>query len=169
MIVAQKDRIFVGPAPGINWANMYEAAEFGVTRESAEKREQFITFDLVSKVMPELLRRGVRVVPGGDYGFPMNPNGKNMRDLDIFVSQWGFSPEVALKSATQWGGELMNRGDELGLIKEGYLADMVMLDGDPIKNIKIVQHADKIFMVMKDGKYHKAPVARAQAHRVAAE
>jgi imidazolonepropionase-like amidohydrolase len=60
--------------------------------------------------------------------------------------------------------------DELGLIKEGYLADLVMLDGNPVKNIKIVQDKDKILMVMKDGKYHKAPMAsRNEAQRVAAE
>ena len=170
MIEARKKEVFVGPAPGINWANMYEAEEFGVTREAAEKREQFITFDLVCKVMPELLKRGVRVVPGGDYGFPMNPNGKNMRDLELFVNHFGFTPAQALMSATKWGGEIMNMGDELGLIKDGYLADILLIDGDPLKNIKLVQDKNKILMVMKDGKYHKAPAFNQnQQQRVAAE
>jgi imidazolonepropionase-like amidohydrolase len=141
-----------------------------MTREQAEQIGAFQMMAGQTRVIPELRKRGVRCLPGGDYGFPMNPNGKNMRDLDIFVSQWGFDPKIALKSATQWGGELMGMADELGLIKEGFLADMIMLDGDPVKNIKIVQDKDKILMVMKDGKYHKAPnMTAVREHRIAAE
>jgi imidazolonepropionase-like amidohydrolase len=96
-------------------------------------------------------------LPGGDYGFPHNPIGRNARDLEWFVTQLGFSPAEALVAATKWGGEIMGMGDELGLVKEGYLADLLLVDGDPTRDVTILQDKNRLLMVMKDGKYHKAP------------
>ena len=62
----------------------------------------------VIRVMPELHRRGVRVLPGGDYGFAYNPIGRNARDLELFVTLFGFTPTDALVAATSHGGELMD-------------------------------------------------------------
>ena len=52
-------------------------------------------------------KRGIRVLPGGDYGFPYNPVGRNARDLELFVDLFGFTPIEALVAATKLGGELM--------------------------------------------------------------
>jgi imidazolonepropionase-like amidohydrolase len=109
--------------------------------------------------VPELMRRGVRVLPGGDYGFPHTPIGRNARDLAFFVEDFGFTPAEALMAATKWGGEIMGMGDELGLVKEGYLADLLLVDGDPTADITIMQDKDRLKMIMKDGAYHKAPLA----------
>ena len=57
-------------------------------------------------------------------------------------SDFGFTPAEALMAATKWGGEIMGMGDELGLVKEGYLADLLLVDGDPTEDIAILQ--DKI-------------------------
>lgn len=169
MMEAKKNEIFIGPAPGINWANIHDGADFGITKEVAEEQEQFETLERVKVLMPKLHKRGLRILPGGDYGFPWNPNGKNGRDLELFVNLFQFTPAEAWKAATMWGGEIMGMGHELGLIKEGYLADMLMLDGDPLKNIKLIQDKNNILMVMKDGKFHKKPSAERQPQRVAAE
>ncbi len=169
MMVANKDKIFLGPAPGINWANIHEGAAFGITKEVAEAQEQFETLERVMALMPRLHKAGVRILIGGDYGFPWNPNGKNGRDLELFVNLFQYTPAEAWNAGTQLGGQIMDMGDELGLIKEGYLADMLLLDGDPLKNIKLVQDKNNILMVMKDGKFHKKPDARREQHRVAAE
>ena len=59
--------------------------------------------------MVELKRRGVRVLPGGDYGFPWNPHGNNARDLAFFVDLLGYTPMEAIVAATSLGGELMGR------------------------------------------------------------
>ena len=60
-------------------------------------------------------------------------------------------------AATKWGGEQMGMGDELGLVKPGYLADLLCIDGDPTKEITIMQDRDKIVAIMKDGAFHKPP------------
>jgi imidazolonepropionase-like amidohydrolase len=155
MVGAARDRLFVAPTPGIIYANLHEA-----TSEPEEGMEVEVTEAAVKAVVPELIRRGVRVVPGGDYGFAWNPNGRNMRDLQLFVDWFGFTPAEALRSATQYGGQIMGMGDELGLIREGYLADLVLIDGNPLDDISIVQNKDRLVSIVKDGRIHKADQGR---------
>ena len=51
----------------------------------------------------------------------------------------------------------MMQGKELGEIREGWLADLLLIDGDPLSNISILQNPAKILAIMKDGRFHKAP------------
>ena len=92
-------------------------------------------------------------MPGGDYGFPYNVIGRNARDLQIFVEQFGFSPAETLVAATKHGGELMDM--DVGEVKAGMLADLLLIDGDPLADITILQDKDKIPVVMKDGAFHR--------------
>jgi hypothetical protein len=63
-----------------------------------------------------------------------------------------------------------DHGDgDLGLIKEGFLADMLLVDGDPTADIKLMRDKNKLLMIMKDGSYHQAPQIQSKdgfdAHR----
>jgi imidazolonepropionase-like amidohydrolase len=105
------------------------------------------------------------VLPGGDYGFAWNPNGTNARDIEHFVNLLGFSPMDAILSATKLGGEIMMMGSELGQLKAGYLADLLLVDGNPLANVKILQDAHKLLAIMKDGVFHKAPQVQQATRR----
>ncbi|WP_043662513.1 amidohydrolase family protein [Streptomyces xylophagus] len=152
LLEAARDRLFVAPTPGIIHANLHEAGS-----EPEPGMEVEATAKAVREVVPELVRRGIRVVPGGDYGFAWNPIGRNLRDLALFVDWFGFTPAEALRAATQYGGQVMGMGDQLGLIREGFLADLVLVDGDPLEEIGVLQDRERLTVVMKDGKLHKAP------------
>jgi imidazolonepropionase-like amidohydrolase len=116
--------------------------------------------------MGRMRKRGIRVLPGGDYGFAWNPHGTYARDLLLFVDVLGFSPMETLVAATRMGGEIMGRGHELGQIKTGYLADLLLVDGDPLTDIKRLQNQDALLAIMQGGRLHKAPgTAREQARR----
>ncbi len=60
-------------------------------------------------------KRGIRVLPGGDYGFALTPHCQNARDLEFFVKYLGFTPMEAIRSATLYGGQIMMKPDELGV------------------------------------------------------
>ena len=156
MLEAKKNEIFVAPAIGIIVATL-EATPPPHIDMSAMKESARPVIELASRLIPELKRRGVRVLPGGDYGFPFNPNGRNARDLEHFVNLFGYSPSEALVAATRLGGELMGMGDELGQIRPGYLADMLLLDADPTRDVRILQNPRRIVMIMKGGQLHKMP------------
>jgi imidazolonepropionase-like amidohydrolase len=113
-------------------------------------------------------KRGIRVVPGGDYGFAWTPQGTSARDLEHFVELFGYTPMEALLSATRTGGELMALGHELGQIKEGYLADLLLVRGNPVQDVSLLQHQANLAMIMKDGALHKLDLAP-QAGQIAAE
>ncbi|HXS42310.1 MAG TPA: amidohydrolase family protein [Stellaceae bacterium] len=155
MLEAKKSEIFVAPAAGLAQAAIEADPSFNLPAALVERGHRILALQM--QLVPELRRRGIRVLPGGDYGFPHNPIGRNARDLELFVTKLGFTPEEALMSATKWGGEIMGMGDELGLIEPGYLADLLLVDGDPVKDISILQDRAKLLMIMKDGAYHKAP------------
>jgi len=166
---AAKDRVFVAPTLGITYTTLNEATRWGITPAVGEQLGLKRELAHAVKVMNELKRRGVRILPGGDYGFAWNPVGRNARDLEHFVNLLGFTPIEAVTAATKLGGEIMMQGGELGQIKPGYLADLVVVDGNPLADIRILQDAQRFLAIMKDGSFHKAPMPRRQSATIAAE
>ncbi len=153
-MVAKKDEIFYAPGPGVSVAAL-EASPPPHIDMSSMKASAAERLELEKVLVPKLKARGVRVLPGGDYGFPFNPNGRNARDLEHFVNLYGFTPAEALSAATMLGGQLM--GLEVGQVKPGYLADLLLVEGDPTQDVRIVQDASNIKMIMLGGKMHKSP------------
>ena len=80
---------------------------------------------------------GVTIAMGTDSG--VGPHGQNLRELGLMVDA-GMSPTQALVSATQTAAELLGVDDELGTIEESKLADLVIVDGDPLDIAKIQQN-----------------------------
>ncbi len=167
MLIAARDRVFVVPTLGISYTTLNEAGPFGLSREVAISLGVEAELAHAAGVMAKLKKGGVRLLPGGDYGFAWNPHGTNARDLEHFVNLLGFTPMEAIVAATRWGGEIMMRGHELGQIREGYLADLLLVDGDPSKDIRLLQDRDKLLAVMKGGAFHRAPTDRAQRRQAA--
>ncbi len=166
MLEESKRRHFI--APGLAWLinTCHNASEWGITPEAAKKMGYFRELDAAMESMRALHKRGVRILPGGDYGFAWTPHGTNARDLEYFVKYVGMSNMEALLSATAWGGPIMKLGKQLGKIQEGYLADILLIDGDPLTDITVLQDKKRILSVMKDGKFHrKPPVRNTQATR----
>lgn len=160
LLEAHKHGIFVGPAAGIMEADLLVAPSIGIMASDEQKIEQADAVERLKIVGSELRRRGVRCVPGGDYGFPWNPIGANSRDIELFVEWFGYTPAKALSAATRIGGQLMGMGDTLGLIKEGFLADLLLVDGNPVDNLKLLRDRDNLLMIMQGGKCHKDPTIR---------
>ena len=100
-------------------------------------------------------KRGIRILPGGDYGFAWMPHGTNASDLQYFVDYIGMTPAEALRAATKLGGQIMMKPDELGQLKPGFLADILLVDGNPLENLALLLDPAKVQLVMKDGAIHK--------------
>ncbi len=153
-MAAAKDRTFYAPSPGVSIAAL-EATPPPHIDMSHMKASAAERMELEAKIVPELKRRGMRILIGGDYGFPFNPIGRNARDLQIFVEHFGYTPTEALVAATKLGGELMDL--EVGQIRPGYLADLLLVDGDPTVDVAILQDKNRLAMIMRNGQLHKAP------------
>jgi len=157
-----RDSIFLSPAVGIMWANVYEGAEYGIDTAMAEKMGSVKALRAMTELYPELRKRGLRVLPGGDYGFPNNPIGRNARDLELFVRLFGYSPAEALRAATQFGGELMDM--PVGLLAPEYLADVLVVRGEPAADVSVLQDPDNLLAIMQDGVFRKlAPALSVKA------
>jgi imidazolonepropionase-like amidohydrolase len=157
MLEAARDRVFVAPGIAILYAMLHEAQPWGITHDKAVAMGYQVEWDAALESLSAMHRRGVRVLPGGDYGFAFTPHGQNARDLEFFVKYLGMTPMEAIRSATLYGGQIMMRGHELGAVREGWLADLLLVDGDPLANLSILRDPRRILAVMKDGRFAKTP------------
>lgn len=157
MLEAAKDHHLV--APGIAWLinTARHAEEWGIKPGGRLSMEYERELEMCVATMKKMHRRGIRICIGGDYGFAWTPQGTNARDIQTFVEMLGFTPMEAIQAATKYGGHIMNMETELGLIKEGWLADLILVDGDPLADVRILQDKNRLLAIMKDGKFHKAP------------
>jgi imidazolonepropionase-like amidohydrolase len=135
------------------WANVYEGAEYGIDTAMAEKMGSVRALRAMTELYPELRERGLRVLPGGDYGFPNNPIGRNARDLELFVRLFGYSPAEALRAATQYGGQVMDL--PVGLLRAGYLADVLVVRGEPAEDVSVLQDTENLLAIMQNGVFYK--------------
>jgi imidazolonepropionase-like amidohydrolase len=151
LLEAARDRIFTGPAVGLVLARLEELRGDNTPQGRVYLERLKPLYEATCRTHNEMRKRGIRIVIGGDYGFAANPQGTNARDLEHFVAHFGFSPSDALQAATRTGGEIMQRGHELGLVKEGYLADLLLVDGDPLKDVRVLQDKKRFAFIMKGG------------------
>ena len=120
-------------APGLAWLinTARNAGEWGIKPGSPTTIAYERELERAVETMREMHRRGIRVLIGGDYGFAWTPMGTNAKDFEYFVDLLGMSPMEAIQAGTRLGGEIMGMGNELGLVREGYLADLLLVDGRP--------------------------------------
>lgn len=102
----------------------------------------------------KLMSAGVRLVVGGDYGISIAPHGTYAKDLEYFVDLFGMSNAQSLICATRNGGIAADPEGRLGTLKAGTFADLVIVDGDPLTDIRVLQDHGKL-TVMKDGQLHR--------------
>jgi imidazolonepropionase-like amidohydrolase len=169
MLEAAKARVIVGPAFGLVHNSVFEGDVVGLTKNVVERMGLPRKLEHTIATYHEMRKRGMRVVVGGDYGFTITPMGQNARDIGHFVKFFGYSPAEALKCATAVGGDLMGHKGELGVVKEGALADMLLVDGNPLEDQSVLVGPDHFSMIMKDGELHRDPRTRFAALRQAAE
>lgn len=151
MLEAAKGRIFTGPAIGIVLARLESLRGDNSWQGQGFLERLKPLYEATCRTHNEMRKRGIRIVVGGDYGFAANPQGTNARDLEHFVTHFGFTASEALQAATRTGGEIMRRGHELGQIRPGFLADLLLVDGDPLADVRILQDKRRLAMIMKGG------------------
>jgi len=170
MLEELKDQVYVAPAINFPLTSCTgEAIPFGLTPEMAVKKGLKREVDTACKAMTEMHKRGIRVLPGGDYGFAWAPHGTYARDLMHFVNLFGYTPMESIIAATALGGEIMGHPEELGKVQPGYYADVILVDGDPIKDITIFQDTKNLHAIVINGHIHKhtlgeTPVVASKAH-----
>ncbi len=125
------------------------AAELKAQGEDVEHIKR--SWKLMYDALPGAEEAGVRLLLGDDYGGPSLRHGQYGEELHTYVEDVGLSNSAVLRWATRNGAELIRRGDELGTIGEGKIADLLVVDGDPSVDIGAV--ADRRPMaVLKAGK-----------------
>ena len=157
LLEAAKDTVFVAPGIAILYAMLHEAEPWGITKAMATDMGYQDEWDHAIESLRAMHKRGVRVLPGGDYGFAFTPHTQNARDLEFFVKFLGMTPLEAIRSTAEFGGQIMMKAGELGLIRTGCLADVLLIDGDPLANLAILRDPKRILAVMKDGVFAKTP------------
>jgi imidazolonepropionase-like amidohydrolase len=95
------------------------------------------------------LAAGVTMCFGGDVG--VYAHGDNVRDLEVMVD-YGLPLLDGIRVATSGNAKLFHVDDRLGSVRQGLLADLIAVEGDPTKDIKALR---RVKLVMKDGKLYK--------------
>ena len=104
---------------------------------------------LIQGTFAKAYKKGVPIAFGTDAG--VFKHGENAREF-IFMVEAGMPAIEAIITATSNNASLLGMGDEIGTIKDGYLADIVAVEGDPLKDIEVMRD---VKFVMKEGKVYK--------------
>ena len=93
---------------------------------------------------------GVKIALGTDAAMPLVFHGDNAHEFELMV-EYGLTPMEAIVAGTRNAADNIGLLDEVGTIEVGKVADMVIVDGDPLEDISILRNAGRIKMVMKGG------------------
>jgi imidazolonepropionase-like amidohydrolase len=132
--------------------NMIDSGEgeVGASALAVFKREVDAAADGLSRAY----KAGVPLIAGSESGWSLVPFGNwHAKEMEIFVDLLGLSPLEALHTATGGAARTQARlSDEIGVLEAGRLADLIVINGDPLKDIKVLQQKSRFHMVMQGGR-----------------
>ncbi len=148
----------VVPALQFEWASIEKGKEFGMPQAVIDGHKE--TLEGGAESARRILRAGGRLGMGGDYGFAWNPHGDYARELTFFVTYVGFSPLETIRCATRTGAEIMGRDREVGTLEPGKLADVLIVEGDVVADIGLLEDRSRLLAVIQGGLIKAGKLAR---------
>lgn len=137
------------PALYFEQASIARGVEFGMSQAVIDGHQE--TLEGGAESARRILAAGGRVGMGGDYGFAWNPHGDYAKELEFFVNYVGFKPLDVIKCATQTGAEIMGRADEFGTLTPGKFGDVLVVNGDVVSDISLLQDRKRFIAVIQGG------------------
>ena len=128
---------------------------FAETHEQVQARLRGVRedFEYTCAILPEVIRAGVNLIFGDDFGFAMMPHGDYVSEYEVYTKQLGIPALEVLRWASTNGARVM--AGPLGLdaghgtIAAGQLADLIVVDGNPASDISCLR--DRIAAIVRDG------------------
>ncbi|MDA7775225.1 amidohydrolase family protein [Pseudomonadales bacterium] len=144
LLVEHRERIFIGPA--IAWEVQYlaQCENLGISRHTVQAQGYEAEIDATIASVEKLRAAGIKLVVGGDYGISIAPHGSYAKDLEYFVDLFSMSPAEAIICATKNGGLMLDPAGTIGTLRSGSVADFIVVDGDPLQDITVLQNLDKL-------------------------
>jgi imidazolonepropionase-like amidohydrolase len=137
--------------PGLYFekASVLQGREFGLSQKVIDGHQE--TLEGGAESCRKILKAGGRLGMGGDYGFAWNPHGHYARELSFFVKDVGIDPLTVLKCATRTGAEILGRQHEIGTLEAGKLADILVVAGDVVADISLLEDRGNFIAVIQGG------------------
>jgi imidazolonepropionase-like amidohydrolase len=137
------------PALQFEHASLIHGPEFGMPQAVIDGHQETLDGGAASAL--RILKAGGRIGMGGDYGFAWNPHGTYAKELTFFVNYVGFSSLEIVTCATRTGAEIMGRDREFGTVEAGKLGDLLIVDGDVLADISVLEDRSRFLAVMQGG------------------
>jgi imidazolonepropionase-like amidohydrolase len=148
----RRDDVWVCPGLHYLYAMVNGAAEpWGMTPERLERSGYERELGALVESLRTLHGAGIRILAGGDFGHQWTHHGTYAAELLRYVELLGMTPLEAIHTATRNTGPLV--GLETGQVKEGYLADLLIVRGDPSADIGVLLDPARRLAVLKDGAF----------------
>ncbi len=144
-----------------NWD--HSAGPFPIGEGFSESTDQVLDrlrliradFEHTCRMLPRAIEAGVKLVIGDDFGTPIMPHGEEIAEFEFYVKTLGIPTLEVLRWATRGGAELMGALDRRGTIAEGKLADLLVVDGDPLTDITCLRDPANLHAILIDGRMLK--------------
>jgi imidazolonepropionase-like amidohydrolase len=140
----------VVPALQFEYASVEHGKAFGMSQKVLDGHKE--TLEGGAESARRILKTGGRLGMGGDYGFAWNPHGTYAKELTFFVKYVGFTPLETITCATKTGAEIMGKGKEFGTLEKGKLGDVLVVDGDVLADISILEDRRRFLAVLQGGR-----------------
>jgi imidazolonepropionase-like amidohydrolase len=136
--------------------SVYFPKHFAATMGAGLGFTESIAADLryAAEILPRANAAGVRLVLGDDYGAIGFPHGMYGKELAVYVHDMGIPALDVIRWATVHGAGLLGRQGDLGTIEPGRLADLIVVNGDPLTDITVLGDPSNVLAVYKGGVAH---------------
>ncbi|MCS5629247.1 MAG: amidohydrolase family protein [Pirellulaceae bacterium] len=139
----------VVPALYFEKASILHGPDFDMTQQVIDGHQE--TLDAGTISAQRIIREGGRLGLGGDYGFAWNPHGDYAKELTFFVEHVGLTVEQTLICATRTGAEIIGVQDTLGTLETGKIADVLVVAGDVLNDISLIEDKKHLLAVIQNG------------------
>jgi imidazolonepropionase-like amidohydrolase len=136
---------------------------------SASRDHRMRSMEKTADALHRARKAGVRLLAGTDTGFAITPYGEwHAREMELLMTYAGMSALEAIRAMTKDAAETVNLGGRVGEIAPGMLADLLVVNGDPSRDIRLLLQRKNIHYVIKNGermKFDDAGLERRFAHQ----
>jgi imidazolonepropionase-like amidohydrolase len=139
----------VVPALHFEHMSIERGREFGLSERCIDGHKETLEGGIRSA--RRILEAGGRLGLGGDFGFAWNPHGTYAKEITFFVRTVGLTPMQAIVCATRTGAEILGRAKDVGTLEAGKLADVLVVDGDVLADISILEDRRRFIAVLQGG------------------